>query len=373
MTKQSNCGKFMKKKVKNVWKSTDTSPSPSPSLSSSPSSSPSPSLSPSPSPSSSLVVPHVTTKEISVSSLAQRVYANAHAYHINAVSPNSDGETFLSSDDLRINLWNYSITKESFTIVDIKPTNMEDLSEVITSAECHPNHCNIFVYSTSKGSIKLADMRNSALCDISAKVFEEQPPGNGSKSFFSEIISSISDIKFTSDGRYLISRDYLTMKIWDLNMENKPVRTISIHDHIKPKLCDLYENDCIFDKFECAPSASGEFLSTGSYNHHFYLHNLRTGQAFLGEANRKKNPPKLLSGGGGSGIGQRRPLRGGSGSGSGIGGGGGGSGVGGVGGVGDLGENLDFSKKILHSCWNPVDQSLLAVAASNCIFLYNNL
>lgn len=34
-------------------------------------------------------------------------------------------------------------------------------------------------------------------------------------------------------------------------METRPVKTIPIHDHLRGKLCDLYENDCIFDKFEC--------------------------------------------------------------------------------------------------------------------------
>jgi serine/threonine-protein phosphatase 2A regulatory subunit B len=54
-------------------------------------------------------------------------------------------------------------------IVDIKPVNMEELTEVITAAEFHPIHCNLFMYSSSKGTIKLADMRDSALCDRHAK------------------------------------------------------------------------------------------------------------------------------------------------------------------------------------------------------------
>lgn len=78
---------------------------------------------------------------------------------------------------------------------------------------------------------------------------EEEDPST--RSFFSEIISSISDVKFSHDGRYILSRDYLSLKIWDINMENKPVKVIPIHDHLRGKLCDLYENDCIFDKFEC--------------------------------------------------------------------------------------------------------------------------
>jgi hypothetical protein len=46
---------------------------------------------------------------------------------------------------------------------------------------------------------------------------EEEDPSN--KSFFSEIISSVSDVKFSRDGRYILSRDYLSLRIWDVNME----------------------------------------------------------------------------------------------------------------------------------------------------------
>ena len=87
---------------------------------------------------------------------------------------------------------------------------------------------------------------------------EEEDPSN--KSFFSEIISSVSDVKFSEDGRYILSRDYLTLRIWDINMDSKPLKTINVHDHLRPKLCDLYENDCIFDKFECTWSGDGEYV-----------------------------------------------------------------------------------------------------------------
>ena len=175
---------------------------------------------------------------------------------------------------------------------------MEELTEVITAAEFHPIHCNQFVYSSSKGTIKLADMRDSALCDqhakrkscslkqlenlhtdtdswfpnrlgVTAEFEEEEDPSN--KSFFSEIISSISDVKFSRDGRYILSRDYLTLKIWDVNMESKPVKTIPIHDHLRSKLCDLYENDCIFDKFEALWGPDGRKVLTGSYNNYFHV------------------------------------------------------------------------------------------------------
>lgn len=47
----------------------------------------------------------------------RRIFANAHTYHINSISVNSDHETYLSADDLRINLWHLEITDRSFSIL----------------------------------------------------------------------------------------------------------------------------------------------------------------------------------------------------------------------------------------------------------------
>jgi serine/threonine-protein phosphatase 2A regulatory subunit B len=116
-----------------------------------------------------LSFPRMTHHDTVIAAVPRRVYANAHAYHINSISVNSDGETYISSDDLRINLWNLNIQDQSFNIVDIKPANMEELTEVITAAEFHPLSCNWFMYASSKGTIKLADMRERALCDSHAK------------------------------------------------------------------------------------------------------------------------------------------------------------------------------------------------------------
>lgn len=118
---------------------------------------------------SSLRLPRMTHHDTVVAAVPRRTYANAHAYHVNSISVNSDDETFISADDLRINLWNLNIQDQSFNIVDIKPANMEELAEVITAAEFHPISCNWFMYSSSKGTIKLADMRQRALCDEHSK------------------------------------------------------------------------------------------------------------------------------------------------------------------------------------------------------------
>lgn len=79
-------------------------------------------------------MPKLIPEDKVYAAVPRRVFANAHAYHINSISINSDDEVFLSADDLRINLWNMQNNKETFMMVDIKPTNMEELTEVITGA-----------------------------------------------------------------------------------------------------------------------------------------------------------------------------------------------------------------------------------------------
>merc|ERR1712105_514223 len=110
--------------------------------------------------------------DILVDIVPRRIFANAHTYNINSISVNSDQQTYLSADDLRINLWHMDVTNESFNIVDLKPTNMNDLTEVLTASEFHPKECNLFIYSSSKGIIRLCDMRQSALCDVHSKIFK---------------------------------------------------------------------------------------------------------------------------------------------------------------------------------------------------------
>ena len=94
----------------------------------------------------------------------------------------------------------------------------------------------------------------------------EEPEDPTSRSFFSEIISSISGIKFSNSGRHLITRDYLSVKVWDLNMNSKPIETYQVHEYLRSKLCSLYENDYIFDKFECCFSGDDRYVDSFNRN-----------------------------------------------------------------------------------------------------------
>ncbi|EJW83831.1 phosphatase pp2a regulatory subunit B, partial [Wuchereria bancrofti] len=308
-----------------------------------------------------LKLPKLVPMELIVEASPRRVYGNAHAYHVNSISVNSDQEIFLSADDLRINIWHLEITNESFNIVDIKPVNMEELTEVITAAEFHPTQCHWFVYSSSKGSIRLCDMRDRALCDIHAKLFEEsEDPTN--RSFFSEIIASVSDVKFSHNGRYLLTRDYLTAKVWDINMESGPVETYPVHDYLRSKLCTLYENDSIFDKFEVDWSGDDNHILTGSYNNFFrsFKRGVEASVAKTYEAHIEKShirlPTRRVLTSGAARVNKKRVL----------------AGTGETQADEDVNaDSLDFTKKILHTAWHP-KQNIIALAATNRLYIFQD-
>ncbi|MGH0124687.1 UNVERIFIED_CONTAM: hypothetical protein FKN15_033339 [Acipenser sinensis] len=238
-----------------------------------------------------LRVPVLQPMDLMVEATPRRVFANAHTYHINSISVNSDCETYMSADDLRINLWNLEITNRSF-------------------------------------------------------IFEE-PEDPSNRSFFSEIISSISDVKFSHSGRYMMTRDYLTVKVWDLNMENRPIETYQVHDYLRSKLCSLYENDCIFDKFECVWNGSDSVIMTGSYNNFFRMFDRNTKRDVTLEASRENSKPRAV-------LKPRKVC------------------VGGKRRKDEISvDSLDFSKKILHTAWHP-SENIIAVAATNNLYIFQD-
>lgn len=161
----------------------------------------------------------------------------------------------------------------------------------------------------------------------------------------------------------MLSRDYLTVKIWDVAMERQPVKTIPIHEHLRPRLCDTYENDSIFDKFEVVFSGDAKNVMTGSYNNNFMIYPSDPDQqtevvlqadksAFKAKkvgvptpmstakdgANNKKSNSRANSPAGGAQGGRMRKET-------------------------DA-DAIDFNKKILHMSWHPFEDSI-AIAATN--------
>ncbi|KAI5278743.1 Serine/threonine-protein phosphatase 2A 55 kDa regulatory subunit B beta isoform, partial [Ascosphaera acerosa] len=154
-------------------------------------------------------------------------------------------------------------------------------------------------------------------------------------------------------------------------MEREPVKTIPIHEHLRPRLVDTYENDSIFDKFEVTFSGDGKNVMTGSYNNNFMIYPTDPLQQTEVVLQADKSAFKAKK------IGVPTPVAGAAGGKAGRNGGAGGAAGAGAGaGAKDDGETgarmrretdasqIDLSKKILHLSWHPFENSI-AIAATN--------
>ena len=142
-------------------------------------------------------------------------------------------------------------------------------------------------------------------------------------------------------------------------MERQPVKTIPIHEHLRPRLCDTYENDSIFDKFEVVFSGDAKNVMTGSYNNNFMIYPsdpdkdtevvLQADKSAF-KAKKVGIPTPMNAAGGKDGKkgsrasspagGQQRMRK-----------------------ETDA-DQIDFNKKILHMSWHPQEDSI-AIAATN--------
>ena len=146
-------------------------------------------------------------------------------------------------------------------------------------------------------------------------------------------------------------------------MEKQPVKTIPIHEHLRPRLCDTYENDSIFDKFEVVFSGDGSNVMTGSYNNNFMIYPSNPDQETEVVLQADKSAFKAKKVGVPTPINASSPTaannkKGGSRAGSPA------AGQGGRMRKETDADQIDFNKKILHMSWHPFEDSI-AIAATN--------
>lgn len=167
--------------------------------------------------------------------------------------------------------------------------------------------------------------------------------------FFTDIVTSISDVKFSPDGRYFVTRDYLTLQVWDTHMEAKPLKVINVHDAVKPKLCDLYESDIVFDKFECSFNHDGTAVMSGSYSNYLRVNSVATDACeaihadksmFRKKLGRPKVPGRLLLDGSKEAAKVEEPFK------------------------------LDFTKRIFSASAHPREDTI-AIASSSNLFIFS--
>lgn len=145
----------------------------------------------------------------------------------------------------------------------------------------HPTSDTIFAYGMNTCELGLCDVRVSGSTGVLGFGMETR----SMKNFFTDMVASVGGIDFLKNGRCIISREYLNIKVWDMANTKQPIQNICVQDTLKSKLVNLFENDNIFDKFSIASSPDSSTVLTGNYNNNFHLIDVNEGRNIQYELN----------------------------------------------------------------------------------------
>ena len=139
-------------------------------------------------------------------------YKSCKEDRLHSLSLATDRDTFITADEGWIDLWNIERTNNVvYNLVDYdrKKSTPEDMR--INSAVFSQNSDNLFLYTTSSGQINLCDLRErSDFHEYSSLTFVNP------KSNHTSHMQSVSEAKFVPGSQNIVSRDLMTVKLWDL-------------------------------------------------------------------------------------------------------------------------------------------------------------
>ncbi|KAG5470981.1 hypothetical protein CUR178_02288 [Leishmania enriettii] len=191
---------------------------------------------------------------------------------IQALSVSADGETFMSVEDLQVFWWSFEATDttKATCIADLRPPSgaLDEVEELVTASSFHPTHSSLFLLTRSSGILNIGDLRDppsreSRKYAISSQLTTQQNPF--SCQAYDEILCSISGASFLGPD-HVVTRDYLSLKLWDLRKPDQPCAMMPVMDYVSKYLDSLYENDSIFDRFPVAVDDISGTVVTGLYD-----------------------------------------------------------------------------------------------------------
>lgn len=201
-----------------------------------------------------------------------RELSRAHTYRVHSVSASADGETLLSADDLRLNLWRADRAGPAFTALDLRPDDMVDLEEVMTVATFHPRDGHGLLYATSTGRTATVDLRAGALAETGVELGSAIRQRSSSASSFGDPYDAVTE--GATDARYagvfgVLVRDFFTLTLWDLRRPIRPVARWDLHEDLRPHVHALHKSQAIYERFGCACDGAGRIAVTGLFGNAF--------------------------------------------------------------------------------------------------------
>ena len=295
-------------------------------------------------------IPKFTSSKKEIRAKNKKQFCNYNnSEDINSLSLNPDNpNNFISSDESRVYLWDINRSeKDLYTPVDIEPKEDNIYPEKITKSTYMNYNPHIFIYGTNKGNTNVCDLRTSS--DRLKFEASYKDIKSDMTSLVSNSILCIHDICSSLNNKYsFATRNYLSINLWDIRKQDEPHSKIVLYEPIINNLSYLYKNNYINDKFSLSSDNSGQFLLTGGYNNMFHVidteQRLNT-QIIIDDSDDKLMNTNVIRkiNSKGSCFYKKDDIH---------------------------SSNINFSKKIQHQAFSPIENYSLMIVY-NCIYSYS--
>lgn len=180
-----------------------------------------------------LRIPRTRVVEEGIEGVHVKTFETFKETSIHSLSLSSDGESFLVADNNRINLWNLQNSKEDvYSLVDYNRYKSGREDEIVKCAR-FDSQSQTFLYTTNTGKINICDLRESSN-------FAERPSlqfqlrSHKGAAIFDQYINSVSSAQFVPGQPCIVSRDYMSVKLWDLRKGRSSSMMIDSDNSMKP-------------------------------------------------------------------------------------------------------------------------------------------
>lgn len=170
-------------------------------------------------------MPKLENVDIGYRADLQKAFPSFHLNPIKQISQSFNEQYLLSADESQMFLWDVERSERPYLLCD-RTGKIEDHPETINCCQMHPRHDSIFLYGMSKGLLNVGDLRTSSNADKNGISFRSI--SGRQTNLLLDLISNVSSASFTKNSKYIVSRDYLTVKIWDVCNPKKPLNTIML-------------------------------------------------------------------------------------------------------------------------------------------------
>ena len=218
--------------------------------------------------------------QIAVFPVLAKDYEKGHQrFFIHSLSAVCDGETFLSADELVLNMWHLEYPERPFCLIDDLPEDdIVEVNRIITSAKASPVECHRFLYTTSVNEVNLCDLRQRCLQNRPSQVLQGRLKLANMTPDVKRELQCITDADFSFCGNYVVTRSFSAVRIWDLRRTGRPQQTITVHEDNPSLFSELCTSGCLVDDFRVAVNRDCTGVVTGSYDDYFVAFDLINGR-----------------------------------------------------------------------------------------------